>query len=354
MKAVPMVNRGTQRALANAIGVSQSTVSRRIKDGAIRVESNTVMPYLTEENKVERYLWALNRIRARENGRLYEFHHAYDEIHVDEKWFNISQINRRIYLAPDEKGPERRCKSKRYIMKIMFLAATARPRFDRDGTCIFDGLIGIWPLVEEVVAQRRSINRPAGTVELKPVNINKDVYREIMISKVIPAVRAKWPALDRRCTIRIQQDNAPPHINDDDVAWAAAARDGSRVSMILECQPPNSPDNNINDLSFFRALQAQTWQQTPATTVQGLIDNVQAAFAAYDPKQLNRMWLTHACILNKIIESYGNNNYQIPHMNKSRLERRGELPAQIAVSAEALAHFQRVQSEDSALQAPQE
>jgi hypothetical protein len=35
----------------------------------------------------------------------------------------------------------------------------ARPRYDRDGNCIFDGKIGVCPYVEWVQAQKRSKNR---------------------------------------------------------------------------------------------------------------------------------------------------------------------------------------------------
>jgi hypothetical protein len=40
----------------------------------------------------------------------------------------------------------------------MFLCALARPRFDDNGNCTFDGKIGMWPFVEKVEAQRRSDN----------------------------------------------------------------------------------------------------------------------------------------------------------------------------------------------------
>jgi hypothetical protein len=39
------------------------------------------------------------------------------------------------------KTPERLCAHKSHIIKVIFLAAVARPIFDNDGRCVFDGKI---------------------------------------------------------------------------------------------------------------------------------------------------------------------------------------------------------------------
>jgi len=72
---------------------------------------------------------------------------VYDEVHVDEKWFNITQVCRRLYTTPNEENPERQTKHKSHIMKVMFLAAAARPRFNAEGNCTFEGKLGIWPAI---------------------------------------------------------------------------------------------------------------------------------------------------------------------------------------------------------------
>jgi hypothetical protein len=59
----------------------------------------------------------------------------------------------------------------------------------------FDGKIGIWPFVERVMAQRDSINCPAGMWEIKPVSVTAERYREYLIQKVLPAIKARWPDL---------------------------------------------------------------------------------------------------------------------------------------------------------------
>ena len=96
------------------------------------------------------------------------FLNMYYVIHVDEKWFYITLVDRTFYLCNDEDIPVRAVKHKSHLQKIMFITAVARPRF-QDSACAFDGKIGIWPFLEEVPAKKASKNRPKGTIELKPV-----------------------------------------------------------------------------------------------------------------------------------------------------------------------------------------
>ncbi|CAN0127046.1 unnamed protein product, partial [Discosporangium mesarthrocarpum] len=109
----------------------------------------------------------------------------YDWGHVDEKWFCVMKDGRGIYLYPEEDASKRpRAQNKRFITKVMFPAAVARPRMISDGVW-FDGNIGIWPIVDTVAAMGSSKNRKKGTMMLKPATINAERYKELMIDKVI-------------------------------------------------------------------------------------------------------------------------------------------------------------------------
>ena len=55
-------------------------------------------------------------------------------------------------------------KSKRFIAKVMFLAAVAHPRYDNHKKAYFNGKIGLWPFVEKIAAKRNSKNRPKGAM----------------------------------------------------------------------------------------------------------------------------------------------------------------------------------------------
>jgi hypothetical protein len=215
---------------------------------------------------------------------------------------------------------------------IMFLCAIARPRFDPEtNECIFDGKIGIWPFVERVPAQRSSANRARGTLETKSVNVTREVYLDMLWNKLIPAFNlvTKFPAADLTKPIYVQQDNARPHIVPDDPDFLEAAANQG-ITLILNNQAANSPDQNVNDLGFFNAIQCLQ-QEESVSSVDELIEHVRAAYAAYNPRTLNKVWLTHQQCMIKCMEERGSNKYKLPHMRKGALEREGLLPTSLHI-----------------------
>ncbi|CAN0366149.1 unnamed protein product, partial [Discosporangium mesarthrocarpum] len=115
----------------------------------------------------------------------------------------------------------------------------------------FDGKIGIWPIADTVAAMRSSKNRKKGTMMLKPATINAERYKELMIHKVIPAIKARMPRPPGH-TIFVQQHDGKPRTRGG-IMEAVQAKAGD--SIILETQPANSPDLNVNDLGFFHSIQ---------------------------------------------------------------------------------------------------
>ena len=97
------------------------------------------------------------------------------------------------------------CKSKRFIGKVMFLAAIDRPRKDAVSSVWFDGKLDIWPVVEPTVVQSTSKNCLAGTVELKPVTaVRRAEYVDMLLDNVIPAIVAKFHRRNQRIGIYLQ------------------------------------------------------------------------------------------------------------------------------------------------------
>ena len=74
-------------------------------------------------------------------------------------------------------------------LKVIFLAAVCRPRYNVTAKKMFDGKIGIWPFIEMLPAKRSSKNRPAGTILPMPVAITWEVYRTAITEKVIPTIK---------------------------------------------------------------------------------------------------------------------------------------------------------------------
>ena len=126
-----------------------------------------------------------------------------------------------------------------------------------------------------------------------------------MIEKVVPAIKAKWP--DRNQSILIQQDGASSHIDEDDPEFVAVGV--TRVWNIrLMTQSPKSPDLNVLDLSFFRALQSKQWSNGYAETMDELIETVLLAYDDFQHMTLNFGWLTLIGCYDDVITTHGDNN----------------------------------------------
>lgn len=171
-------------------------------------------------------------------------------------------------------------------------------------------------------------------METKCVNVTKQAYTNMILNKLWPAVKEKWPR-DRSTriqTIGIQQDNPKTHIQPTDEDWINAKDADNRFKFELKEQPANSPDTNILDLGFFRSLQSLQWKQPPASTIDELIANVQQAWELYEPKQLAKIWLTHQAVMDCILDDHGGNDYELPHLGKDKHFHDGQLPASLMLS----------------------
>lgn len=343
-------DRGTVRSTAKALGIPRSTIQRMKKEGILKNHSNPLLPTLSEEQKVARVAYCLEEVFPvvnEEDGKYY-YKNQFDRIDVDEKWFFLTRDNKRYIIAGNddeedstvtpEDQPTRRCSHKKYITKVMFLCAQARPRFDPHRNSMWDGKLGIWPIGCYSPAQRSSTHRPAGTMVWTNESVTKETYRRYLLEKVVPAIIEKWPRHEwnnRQIILRIQQDGPNSHIPANDAAFGEGLRKmGVQNKILLFTQPANSPDLNINDLGFFRALQSQYERFFP-TNSEDIITYVQQAYAEFPKAKINRIWLTLMSVMNKIIEVHGDNNYKIPHLGKERLERLGELPESLPVTEQA-------------------
>jgi hypothetical protein len=326
MEKLPRAKRSTFRDLSLHLGVPRSTLALLLhNENVIRRQTCRVKPSLTEYNQLVRFYYASHRIRIID----YEmkFDGEYNEVHLDEKWFFLTQKDRTYYLTEDEEDVTRRVRHQSHIPKVMFLCAVARPRFDRNGVCTFDGKIGLWPFLEDYLTVRPSANRPAGHWEERPINVSKQVYLEYFLTKVLPAIKEKWPRNHNPGVINVglQHDNAPVHFAKTEPAFVAAAHPANndeRWQFHLKEQPANSPDTNILDLGFFNSLQSIHWKHCEEEpNINGLIESVTRAFDEYDPVVLNRVFITHQTCLDEIIKVKGDNNYKIPHVQKEMKER---------------------------------
>ena len=323
-RSIPCNIRSTVRSAAASVKISKSTFFEILQRGEdVKRISSTVKPMLTEKRKAARLKFCLSKISS--SGLLHDFQ---DHIHIDEKWFNITKVKRSCYLAIDEDPPERSCKSKRFITKIMFLAAVAKPRWDPHKKKHFDGKIGIWPFARSDVAKRSSKNRKKGAPATIPISsVDKAASKKWLIEKAIPAARSKFPASRKSRPARIQQDNAKPRAapNDSDVA-----REGKKEGrgMRLANQPPASPDFNALDLGFFNSIQSLQRESSPKNAEE-LILVVEKAFRNLEPEKLDKVFVSLQGCLREPMRIGGKNDCKTSHFKKGKAIKENLGPAAI-------------------------
>jgi hypothetical protein len=89
----------------------------------------------------------------------------------------------------------------------------------------------------------------------------------------------------------------------------------------------------VCDLGFFWTLQSEQWKLPCAKTVDELIEQVEQAFHALDPKSIDCNFLTLQSCLDEIVKRHGSNEYKIPHLGKNKLRATlGALPDALPVS----------------------
>ena len=337
--SLPLEDKLTLSSLSQALQVPKTSLWRikEQEEDCITPHSSAIKPLLSEENKVERIYYGAARLTENTD----EYEDFYETIHINEKWFFVCQKALHCYLGRGEIPPERFCKHKSHIEKIMFLVAVARPRFDAEGNCIFDGKIGCWPFIEMKQAQRNSPNRDRGTWEIHNINVTKEVYLDFMLNKVLPAVKQKWPdrGLNRR--VRIQHDNAKTHFKKNHPLFLAAGSIG-RWNITIQEQPPNSPDFNVLDLAFFRSLQSLQWRLAFPNNKEELLNRVMEAWENYPPPSIDSAFHSLVLCIDESVKNRGCNVYEIPHTNKeqTRRENNGVLPMRCPVSQQAREVYQ--------------
>jgi hypothetical protein len=91
---------------------------------------------------------------------------------------------------------------------------------------------------------------------------------------------------------------------------AEAGRKHKRGEPLIEVvqQPAQSPDFNINDLAFFRALSVavrkrrRTLMRGPKRfDIDQLVDDVKQAFDEYPPEQLEKMWQHKSYVMGAVL-----------------------------------------------------
>ena len=317
MKKIPFNKRSTLRSLSFATNIPVSTLHLLLHKQKIKRISSTVKPLITKKNEEQRLKFAVSFVKS--DG---QFHDMFDYIHIDEKWFYMTKVKRNYYLVADEEPPERSVKSKKFIQKVMFMTAVARPCWDHDSQTFFDGKIGIWPFVIYEAAKRNSKNRLKGTIVTKPVaSVDKGAVKEMIIKNVLPSIKRNMPLSRKKQVLYIQQDNAKPHAYTNDPSLDNECKKGG-WNIVMKNQPPNSPDFNVLDLGFFNSIQSLQHQETP-NSIDELINCVIQAYNKFGHDKLEKVFLSYQCALESTMKVGGSNKYKLQHIHKDKMKNIG-------------------------------
>ena len=329
IKNIPKSQRTTVRATAHALKVGTKTVMNLKKEGTIKVCNSSVRPLLQDHHKIARYMFCANEVN--DDGTIKTM---LDRVHIDEKNFQLCPEKTRYYLTEGEEPPVRRVQHKSHIPKVTVIAAVAEPRTCPRTGEFWDGKIGVWAFYEKVEAKRDSKNRPAGTIEWVPYTVDNKAYSNYLVTKIIPAIGEKWPKWDKHKDIKIQADNAPAHSHVHAASFSKAVK-RTKLNISLYKQPAQSPDLNILDLGFFRAIQSLQ-QKNPQFNIKNLIGAVENSWNEISPDVLRYNFLSLKSNMAQILEDFGNNGKHTQHMGKKKLDNDNKFPSTISVTPRTL------------------
>lgn len=280
--------------------------------------SNFIRPLLTEENRMKRLFWVLSFIYSNDNDGTLWFDEMYDYVYIDEKWFRLEQVKRKLKrFADSPPEPHRHMQSKSHPTQVMHSVGVGRPRFSQVSNSYFTGLLTIMAHIQYEEALRNSCNRPAGTMVPTPYTINAENFNEAMtmddglIEAIEEGIR---PHVGDDFVVNIQLDNAPGHTGHNNMERLAehVQEQGYNIQFVL--QPSNSPDLNLCDLTFFRSLDAQVnYLKDGCHGIVELMEAVEAGFEAYDHTKLEHGFGHLFATFRKVLEHRGGNDFRSPH-----------------------------------------
>ncbi|ETV87289.1 hypothetical protein H257_02235 [Aphanomyces astaci] len=246
LRNVPKARRTAFRSIAAALHISRSTLHDYCKRGIFVKYKSNIRPALTEANKAVRLKWSLQHVHA-SNADLFNFEDIMNVVPVDESQEQVLPGAGRGATTPH----------------LQVEASHYKGDF----------------FVGRRTAASGCRNRPAGTLESKPVSVTRVVDKKMLIEQVITAIKAMCPGVVTDL-VTIQQD-VPP--SDADIV-SACTSGGWNIRVVY--QSPNSPDLNVLDLGFFRGIQS-IQEKNHSRRVDDIVAATEAAWLEVDKETLN-------------------------------------------------------------------
>ncbi len=271
-----------------------------------RKSRRPVKPFLTSGQMEDRLNWAKDWVNI-------DFFDEDDVVvHVDEKCFYaFDRRGKAVYLPPDVDEIAFHALSKTQIPYVMFLGAVAAPRPERG----FDGKIGLYHVGELKTAERRSKYHERGDEYMVNINMDGDVFMNMMKTQLIPDIRRKCKWAKR---VIVQLDSAGGHRVQESINYLNSLGIKSKPEISFITQPIRSPDTNVLDLGIWRSMSSRVTtvkyeRYSTFTISQRVINAVEDMWHDYDPNILHNIFVTLKLILYEIIDHNGGNDYKLPH-----------------------------------------
>lgn len=116
---IPLNKRKTIRSLAKSLGVCHSTLHQRFMLGDLKRHRSNLKPSMTDANKIKRLQFCISMLDDDGLATPCPFFKKMDNVvHIDEKWFYMTQISNNYYLLPGEPRPLRTVQNKNSIGKL--------------------------------------------------------------------------------------------------------------------------------------------------------------------------------------------------------------------------------------------
>ncbi|CAN0296852.1 unnamed protein product, partial [Discosporangium mesarthrocarpum] len=171
-------------------GVPLSSLLRLCKPVGVRRHTRWVRPTPTDKQRVDQVVFVLSIFIG--GAGVGSWDDMFDWVHVDERsgWFYMMKDAKKSIPVPKPQ----RASNKWFILKMISLLLLLTL-----GSCgvWFEVKIGNWPIVA-VVTTARQQSRARGDPVLRPVTVDGQKNKKIMIDEVIPAIKAKMPRLPSR------------------------------------------------------------------------------------------------------------------------------------------------------------
>jgi hypothetical protein len=280
------------------VNISADTLVRHLKTLKVEVCRRRYCPQLTEVHKVQRYVFG-----SKYNEERWKYW-----LDVDEKWFYVVRVKGFVWVLPGYMNADDvksiPVQSKRYITKVMFLVAIARPVYSDSGECLFDGKVGCWRVCD---IRKRTQNYNGKRVKYNKddlytldVSLGAKKYVEMLETLLLPRLkvikRTVWDvqAAGTDYKVRIQHDGAPGH---------RAEGIEAKLEALYACicgefvrQPPKSPDCNMLDMAVFNSM-AHLVARCDYRTKSQLCAAVQEAWLALPLDTLEMQWSCKSVVM---------------------------------------------------------